>query len=143
MQNIGLAKRRKQNTGLLGSIIIVTSIAQLFEKANYPAQTFLYDAASIQNFKQYLPQFKYIHVAAHGIYQSRQPNLSGLVLLDDNQKAAVFYVSDSYHLALKSDLVVLSACESGLGELINGEGIMGINRGFMYAGASNLVFTLE
>ena len=124
------------------SAVEVTSIAQLFEKANYPAQTFLYDAASIQNFKQYLPQFKYIHVAAHGIYQSRQPNLSGLVLLDDNQKAAVFYVSDSYHLALKSDLVVLSACESGIGKMAKGEGVLALNRGLLYAGAANIMYTL-
>lgn len=124
------------------STIEVTTIAQLFKQAGYDAKTFLYDAASIQNFKQYLSQFKYIHVAAHGIYHIRQPNLSGLVLLDDKQQATVFYVSDSYHLQLKADLVVLSACESGIGKMAKGEGVLALNRGLLYAGAANIMYTL-
>ena len=52
------------------------------------------------------------------------------------------YTSEAYHLHLNADLVVLSSCESGVGELADGEGMMALNRGFLYAGASNIIFSL-
>ena len=56
-------------------------------------------------------------------------------------KHNLLYTSDTYHLDLQSDLVVLSSCSSGIGKLQKGEGLMAINRGFLYAGASNIIFT--
>ncbi|MEZ4885955.1 MAG: CHAT domain-containing tetratricopeptide repeat protein [Chitinophagales bacterium] len=58
-----------------------------------------------------------------------------------SQKDYFLYASDAYHLQLNADLVVLSSCSSGIGKLQKGEGMMAINRGFLYAGASNIVFT--
>lgn len=53
----------------------------------------------------------------------------------------LLYTSDTYHLDLQADLVVLSSCSSGIGKLQKGEGMMAVNRGFLYAGASNIIFT--
>ncbi|MFK7906829.1 MAG: CHAT domain-containing protein, partial [Chitinophagales bacterium] len=54
----------------------------------------------------------------------------------------ILHTSETYHLNLNADLVVLSSCESGVGELKVGEGMMALNRGFLYAGASNIVYSL-
>lgn len=51
-------------------------------------------------------------------------------------------MEETYQLQLQADLVVLSSCESGIGALTKGEGMMAVNRGFLYAGAKNVVFTL-
>ncbi len=54
----------------------------------------------------------------------------------------IFYLSDAYNLQLNADLVVLSCCETGVGKLAKGEGVMALNRGFFYAGAKNVIYTL-
>jgi CHAT domain-containing protein len=54
----------------------------------------------------------------------------------------VLYSGEIYNLTLDADLVVLSACESGLGKVVRGEGILGLTRGFLYAGARNVVVSL-
>ncbi len=54
----------------------------------------------------------------------------------------ILHTSETYHLNLNADLVVLSSCESGIGELKAGEGMMALNRGFLYAGAANIVYSL-
>ncbi|MFK7905702.1 MAG: CHAT domain-containing protein, partial [Chitinophagales bacterium] len=53
----------------------------------------------------------------------------------------LLHTSEAYHLQLDAELVVLSSCSSGVGKLVTGEGMMAINRGFLYAGASNIIFT--
>ncbi len=58
-----------------------------------------------------------------------------------NTNNYLLYTSDTYHLDLKADLVVLSSCSSGIGKMQKGEGMMAINRGFLYGGASNIIFT--
>ena len=52
------------------------------------------------------------------------------------------YSDEIYNLNLNADLVVLSACESGLGKIVKGEGIIGLTRGFIYSGARNIVVSL-
>ena len=51
-------------------------------------------------------------------------------------------MEETYHLDLQADLVVLSSCESGIGKLVQGEGMMAVNRGFLYAGANQVISTL-
>ncbi len=62
--------------------------------------------------------------------------------ITNNQHDCILSMEETYHLDLKADLVVLSSCESGIGELAKGEGMMAVNRGFLYAGAKNVVSTL-
>jgi CHAT domain-containing protein/tetratricopeptide (TPR) repeat protein len=84
-----------------------------------------------------------VHVASHGIFNSARPELSGLVLsLVDQQgrpEEGVLRLYDIFNLKLSADLVVLSGCETGLGRQMKGEGLIGLTRAFMYAGAPRVV----
>jgi CHAT domain-containing protein len=91
-------------------------------------------------------QYQIIHFATHGLLNSRNPELSGIVLsLVDSQGRAqdgFLRLHEIYNLRLSAELVVLSACQTGLGKEIRGEGLIGLTRGFMYAGARRLVTSL-
>ena len=93
-----------------------------------------------------LAQYQIIHFATHGLLNSEHPELSGLVfsLVDQHGKPqdGFLQLTDIYNLNLPADMVVLSACETGLGKEIKGEGLVGITRGFMYAGASRVLASL-
>lgn len=93
-----------------------------------------------------LANYRIIHFATHGFLDSKHPELSGLVLslVDHSGKAQDGFLGleDVYNLNLPVDLVVLSGCRTALGEEISGEGLMGLTRGFMYAGASRVVASL-
>lgn len=93
-----------------------------------------------------LTQYRIIHFATHGLLNSEHPELSGLVLSLVNQRGhpqdGFLTLADIYNLTLHADMVVLSACDTGLGKEIKGEGLIGITRGFMYAGASRVVASL-
>jgi CHAT domain-containing protein len=93
-----------------------------------------------------LASYRIVHFATHGLLNSQHPELSGLVfsLVEKNGNAQDGFLTlqDIYNLNLPADLVVLSACETGLGKEISGEGLIGLTRGFMYAGASRVVASL-
>jgi CHAT domain-containing protein len=93
-----------------------------------------------------LRDYRIVHFATHGLLNSEHPELSGLVLslVDEHGQPqdGFLQLQDIYNLDLPADLVVLSACETGLGKEINGEGLIGLTRGFMYAGASRVVASL-
>jgi CHAT domain-containing protein len=85
-----------------------------------------------------------LYFAVHGLISERQPQYSGLVLtLDDDPKEdGLLQVYEIFNLKLNADLVVLSACKTGLGKEVKGEGLIGLTRAFMYAGARSLVVSL-
>ncbi|HEX4946260.1 MAG TPA: CHAT domain-containing protein, partial [Blastocatellia bacterium] len=93
-----------------------------------------------------LSQYRYVHFATHGWLDSRRPALSGLVLSQVNAQGATQHATlralDVVNLKLNAELVVLSGCQTGLGEEINGEGLVGLSRGFMYAGARRVAASL-
>ena len=93
-----------------------------------------------------MAQYQIIHFATHGLLNSEHPELSGLVLslVDEHGRPqdGFLQLTDIYNLNLPADMVVLSACETGLGKEIKGEGLVGITRGFMYAGASRVLASL-
>jgi CHAT domain-containing protein/Tfp pilus assembly protein PilF len=105
-----------------------------------------FDASVATATSRALAQYRIVHLATHGFLNPSQPDLSGLVLsLVDPRgrpQQGFLRVHDLYNLELPADLVVLSACRSALGADIRGEGLVGLTRGFMYAGASRVAASL-
>lgn len=104
-------------------------------------------AANLQTLRlQDLRQFRILHLATHGRLNDQFPELSGIVLslIDEkgNSRDGILYLSEIYNLRLNAKLVVLSACETALGKEIQGEGLVGLTHGFMYAGAESVLASL-
>ncbi|MEP7340132.1 MAG: CHAT domain-containing protein [Acidobacteriota bacterium] len=93
-----------------------------------------------------LGQYRYLHFATHGLLDTENPKLSALVLslVDEDGKPQDGFLRahEIYNLNLPAELVVLSACQTGLGKEYKGEGLVGLTRGFMYAGAARVVVSL-
>jgi CHAT domain-containing protein len=93
-----------------------------------------------------LANYRILHFATHGIIDSENPQLSGLVLSRFDERGnsinGFLRLRDIYNLSLNADLVVLSACRTGLGKDVRGEGLVGLTQGFMYAGAKGVVGSL-
>ena len=93
-----------------------------------------------------LGQYRIVHFATHGLLNGEHPELSGIVLsLVDEQgreRDGFLRLHEIYNLRLPAELVVLSACQTALGKQVRGEGLVGLVRGFMYAGAERVVASL-
>jgi CHAT domain-containing protein len=93
-----------------------------------------------------LANYRIVHIATHGIINNERPELSGIVLslFDEqgNPRNGFLRLRDIYNLKLPADLVVLSACSTALGKDVKGEGLIGLTRGFMHAGAAGVVASL-
>ena len=105
-----------------------------------------FDASRATAMSEALGQYRIIHFATHGLVNSAHPALSGLVLslVDEkgNARDGFLRVHEIYNLRLPADLVVLSACQTALGREVSGEGLVGLTRGFMCAGAARVLATL-
>jgi CHAT domain-containing protein len=98
--------------------------------------------ASETNFKEAAPLFRRIHLATHGKFLADSPLDSGLYLARDAANDGVLRVSELYSMSLDADLVTLSACETGLGKVNNGDDVVGLTRGFLYAGSRLIISSL-
>lgn len=91
-----------------------------------------------------LKNYGYLHFATHGVVNEYSPELSRIYLREDDNKIddGNLYSGEIYNLNLNAKLVTLSACETGLGKISKGEGIIGLSRALVYAGAQNLIVSL-
>ena len=132
-------------TPLPASEMEVKSLDSLFRHYNQTAKVYVKDNATENSIKSgILEHSKFVHLATHGIVDDSNPDFSGLLFLRDSvsKEDGKLYASEIYGLKINADLVVLSACESGLGKMVEGEGLIGLGRSFMYAGATNLSVSL-
>jgi CHAT domain-containing protein len=100
--------------------------------------------ASEKAFKQEASEYRVLHLATHFLSDDIQPLYSKIVLAqeDDSQEDGYLQTYEIFNTRLNADLVVLSACNTGLGKLSRGEGLVGISRAFLYAGVPSLVVSL-
>lgn len=93
-----------------------------------------------------ISHYQYIHLATHAYINKEKPGLSGILFYPGHSKGTdddgVLYTGEIYSLKLNARLVVLSACETAIGRVVRGEGIIGFTRAFLYAGARNVVVSL-
>jgi CHAT domain-containing protein len=93
-----------------------------------------------------LSRYRIVHFATHGLLNGTHPELSGLVLslVDENGKPQDGYLRthEIFNLQLPADVIVLSACQTALGKEVRGEGVVGLTRAFMYAGAQRVTASL-
>ena len=93
-------------------------------------------------FRQFGSGFRYIHFATHGEFNAAEPLKSALLLAKDADSDGLLTVDKLYSLKLDADLVTLSACETGLGKIASGDDVVGLTRGFLYAGSRSIVASL-
>jgi CHAT domain-containing protein len=105
-----------------------------------------FEASRTTALRPELGEYRIVHFATHGMLNNVHPELSGIVLSlvnkEGDQQDGFLRLQDIYNLKLPAELVVLSACQTGLGKEIKGEGLIGLTRGFMYAGAPRVLATL-
>lgn len=112
----------------------VQTIAKTFPNS----KVLLRQNATKSAFKMLGPQFSYLHLATHGKFDPDTPLKSGLLLASDAQGEGFLNLGDLYSMRLNADLVTLSACETGLGKVSNGDDVVGLTRGFLYAGSNSI-----
>ena len=105
-------------------------------------ESFYRKGASETLIKQSSSQYQRLHIASHGVFYPDNPMQSSLLLAKDESNDGNLTVSEIYDLDLNADLVTLSACETGLGKITNGDDVIGLNRGFLYAGANTIISSL-
>jgi CHAT domain-containing protein/Tfp pilus assembly protein PilF len=126
------------------------SIIHLFHSQGKKAAGYFYRKATESNFKASAREaYDLLHIATHSLKDSDKLPLSGLIFSSPggegssgDKEDGILYSGEIYNLDMDADLIVLSSCESGVGKLVKGEGMMALNRGFFYSGIRNIVFSL-
>jgi CHAT domain-containing protein len=103
------------------------------------SEIFARSQASEEVFKARAPTFRMLHVASHGEFNGADALQSRLLLARSGTEDGSLTVGDLYNMRLDADLVTLSACETGLGKVQTGDDVLGLTRGFLFAGSSNIV----
>ncbi len=107
-------------------------------------QGFFQTSALESDFHREADQYQVLHLATHGLVEDQQPLYSKLVFApeDDSVYDGFLHAYEIYNMRLPANLVVLSACNTGVGKLEKGEGIMSLSRAFFYAGVKSLLMSL-
>lgn len=117
----------------------VESLGRLFPGSN----TLVGEKASEQRMKaEDLSTYRYVHLAAHGYFDGSTPERSGIVLAPSGAEDGFLQAREIANLRMTADLVTLSACQSGMGKVLAGEGVQGLARAFFLAGAKSVVVSL-
>lgn len=119
------------------------NIDNIFKNQGITTESKLKTQATEELVKQFdFSNYKYVHLATHGVVNETEPAKSRIYLSPDESNDGNLYTGEIYNINLKTDLVTLSACETGLGKLSKGEGVIGLSRALLYAGANNITVSL-
>jgi len=137
-----LLTKRSYDTKLYplpGAKIEVETISQIID-----GETYMDDLATETSFKEKAEKFDVLHLAMHTILDEENPMFSKLVFSQsgDSLNDGLLNTHEIYNMNLKARMVVLSACNTGDGKLLKGEGVMSLARGFFYSGCPSLIMTL-
>lgn len=99
-------------------------------------------AASETAFIEQGRKYSMIHIASHGEFNPDTPLMSALMLAKDDANDGQLTAGELYSVKLSADLVTLSACETGLGKVASGDDVVGLSRGFLFAGARSIIASL-
>ncbi len=125
---------------LPGTELEVSTIANLFKQKNIDSKVYLRKDANEGVIKAgALKDFSLVHFATHGIVDETSPELSRIYLQNTPTEDGNLFAGEIYNLEFNADLVALSACQTGLGKISKGEGVIGLSRALVYAGARNIV----
>jgi CHAT domain-containing protein len=125
---------------LPGTEAEVNAIAKRFDARKLGSRVCLRQQADEGRVKTgSLGTYTYIHFATHGIVDETHPELSRIFLQPGAGEDGHLFAGEVYNLNLKASLVTLSACQTGLGKLSKGEGVIGLSRALVYAGAKNIL----
>ncbi len=140
-----MSKRFSPNIVLAGTRTEAEQIVKFARTAGGQPDLWLDLEASEDNIRSRdVTKYRVVHIATHGLLNAERPQFTGLVLsLVGNRGGDGFLRTDEvFNLRLGSPLVMLSACETGLGKEKRGEGVIGLTRAFMYAGAPTVGVSL-
>ncbi len=128
---------------LNGTAEEVKQINSIFNQKNISTSLYTYEKADKSIlFSDSLKNYRFIHLATHGKVNEENPDLSQIFLTNTDGSTGSLFASDIYALEVGAELVMMSACETGLGKTSKGEGIVGLTRAWFYAGAKNLNVSL-
>ncbi|HEX6223011.1 MAG TPA: CHAT domain-containing protein, partial [Chryseolinea sp.] len=119
----------------------VDEISQLFTERNFKSTVLTrHDADEAKVKESNLMKFGYLHFATHGIVDEIHPHLSRIYLHSSSPpEDGNLYAGEIYNMDLNANLVTLSACQTGLGKISKGEGVIGLSRALVYAGSKNVI----
>ena len=132
-------KKRDNLTPLYGALAEVNDI-----KGMIPTRLISGEEATETMFKSLASNYQFLHIASHAVENATFPMRSYLKFAEDESRMndGYLYMNELYDLSLNADLVTLSACNTGSGTLVEGEGVMSLARNFKYAGADNVLMSL-
>lgn len=126
----------------------VETIQSIFINDQKATEVYIGDKATEKACRSGIEKYDIIHFATHGYSSKKEPSFSRLILAFDeesnvsSENDAFLFMDEIYELSLNADLVVLSACKTGVGKIVDGEGVMALPRGFIYAGVPNVIASL-
>ena len=138
-------RTRKSADPLPESGVEVKKLFNLFNTKKLAADIYLAKKATKARFVNNAKDYSILHIASHSSASTKNADLAKIRFAPNSDTSKVdglLYSGEVYNLSLNADLLVLSSCESGVGKLAQGEGVLSLARSFLYAGARNIVFSL-
>lgn len=118
------------------------SINSLFKQYGFNSKLLIEEDATKENYIENVNQYSISHLSTHGYSSTKNPFKSCVFFTNNDQSDNFILMNELYDISLKSDLVILSACKTGTGQIIKGEGMLALPAGFIYAGVPNVIASL-